>query len=105
MQPAAASAPQSAWGSGLFGTVASTAAGVVAGSLLAQGIGSLFGHHSNTAQAATPAGTPATDPSTVPPGGGTLVETDYGEKADNDDGYVAGDFDTSADSDDFGDTV
>jgi hypothetical protein len=99
MQPAAPAAQRSAWGSGLMGTVASTAAGVVAGSLLAQGIGSLFGHH-GTAQAST-----ATDSTAVPPGGGTLVETDYGDQAATGDDYVAGDFDTSADSGDFGDTA
>src|SRR5471032_2915535 len=42
MQQVPAAAPQpSAWGSGLMGTLAMTAGGVVAGSLLAQGIGSL----------------------------------------------------------------
>lgn len=84
--PAAASS----WGSGLLGTVATTAAGVVAGSLLFQGIGSLFGHHGN-AQAA--------DHAAIPPGGGTLVETDYTDAglratADPDGGYVADDFDS-----------
>jgi hypothetical protein len=104
MQPAAGRVAQpSAWGSGLMGTVASTAVGVVAGSLLAQGIGSLFGH--GGAQAATPKDSHATDSSAVPPGGGTLVETDYGAQAGSEEDYVAGDFDTSADSGDFGDTV
>ncbi len=101
--PAAPAAPQpapaqpSAWGSGLFGTVASTAAGVVAGSLLAQGIGSLFGGHHSPSQAASL--TP--DALNVPPGGGSLVETDYNARAGNDD-YV-GDFDTRADASDSGD--
>lgn len=44
--PAAAA---SSWGSGLLGTVASTAAGVVAGSFLFQGIEHLMGNHSNHA--------------------------------------------------------
>ena len=78
-------APASSWGSGLLGTVAMTAGGVVAGSLLAQGIGSLFGHHNN----------PSADHAATPPGGGTLVDTDYGAKSgDSDGGYAAEDFDT-----------
>ena len=68
--------PTSTWGAGLLGTVASTAAGVVAGSFLAQGIGSLFGHHDAHAASAS------SDP--IPPGGGTLVETDYGAGAGGD---------------------
>jgi uncharacterized protein len=90
-QPAPA---QSRWGSGLLGTVASTAAGVVAGSMLAQGIGSLFGQH---AQAA-----PTGDSTTIPPGGGTLVETDYGARANNSsEDYLPEDFDPG----DTGDSV
>lgn len=84
--PAAqAHAPQSAWGSGLLGTVASTAVGVVAGSMLAQGIGSLFGNRDAGHGAA------AKD---LPAGGGSLVETDYGSGSqDADGGYAAEDFD------------
>lgn len=41
--PAAGAAPS--WGSGLLGNVATTAAGVVAGSFLFQGIENLMGHH------------------------------------------------------------
>lgn len=97
LQPNPAVPQRSAWGSGLMGTVASTAVGVVAGSLLAQGIGSLFGHH-NTAQAATP------DPATVPPGGGTLVETDYGAANHTADSssYAADDLGGGGDSGDLG---
>lgn len=44
--PAApAASPSSSWGSGLLGNVATTAAGVVAGSFLFQGIEHLMGHH------------------------------------------------------------
>lgn len=94
--PVAPVAQRSAWGSGLMGTVASTAAGVVAGSLLAQGIGSLFGHH-NAAQAAT------ADPSTIPPGGGTVVDTDYGASNNNaDNNYAADDYSSGGDSGDLG---
>ena len=94
MQQAPMAAPQrSAWGSGLLGTVAMTAGGVVAGSLLAQGIGSLFGHHNN----------PSADHAATPPGGGTLVDTDYGAKSgDSDGGYAAEDFDTGGDTGDVG---
>ena len=86
-QPApAAAAPASSWGSGLMGTVASTAAGVVAGSLLAQGIGSLMGRHNN-------------DHAAIPPGGGKVDDADrYGDASSNqsaDGGYAAEDFDTS----------
>ncbi len=80
-------APQSAWGSGLMGTVASTAVGVVAGSMLAHGIGSLFGNRETPRDAHHDASS-----TPVPPGGGTLVETDYGGGR-QDDGYVADDFD------------
>ena len=74
--PAAAQAqgqaPRSAWGSGLLGTVALTAVGVVAGSMLAQGIGSLLGNREQGG------GTHDAGSGTIPPGGGTLVDTDYG---------------------------
>jgi hypothetical protein len=43
--PAAAAAPPSAWGSGMLGNLATTAAGVVAGSFLYQGIQNMLGHH------------------------------------------------------------
>jgi hypothetical protein len=45
--PPAPSAPQatSAWGSGMLGTIATTAAGVVAGGFLFQGIEHLLGNH------------------------------------------------------------
>lgn len=48
----AAAAPASSWGSGMLGTVATTAAGVVAGSFLFQGIQGLMGNHSANAAAA-----------------------------------------------------
>jgi len=93
LSPAAAQAqgqpPRSAWGSGLLGTVASTAVGVVAGSMLAQGIGSLLG---NREAAPHDAGS-----GSIPPGGGTLVETDYGAQSprsdagDGSNNYASGD--------------
>lgn len=44
-QGAAPAPAPSSWGSGILGTVATTAAGVVAGSFLFQGINNLMGHH------------------------------------------------------------
>ena len=45
-RPGGAPAAQpSAWGSGMLGTIATTAVGVVAGSMLYQGIQSMLGHH------------------------------------------------------------
>jgi uncharacterized protein len=43
--PAAPPAQASSWGSGMLGNIATTAAGVVAGSFLFQGIQGLMGHH------------------------------------------------------------
>jgi hypothetical protein len=60
--PAATAAPASSWGSGILGNVATTAAGVVAGSFLFQGIESLMGHHSQSGFGAANAGE-----HTVPP--------------------------------------
>ncbi len=65
--PAAPAAPAaSAWGSGILGSVATTAAGVVAGTLLYQGIQGLMGHH-NPATAAAQGAQPATGPMSAPP--------------------------------------
>ena len=47
-RPAAAGAQQSAWGSGMLGAIATTAVGVVAGSMLYQGIQSMMGNSSAT---------------------------------------------------------
>jgi hypothetical protein len=56
-QAAAAAAPpaaNSSWGSGLFGNIATTAAGVVAGSFLYQGIQGLMHHNDPNPAAAAP---------------------------------------------------
>lgn len=50
--PAAPARAPSAWGSGMMGTIATTAVGVVAGSMLYQGIQGMMGHHGNDAGAA-----------------------------------------------------
>ncbi len=52
-----------AWGSGMLGAVAGTAAGVVAGSFLFQGIQGLMGDHDKAATAPPPASANATPPS------------------------------------------
>ncbi|MBI3371764.1 MAG: DUF2076 family protein [Betaproteobacteria bacterium] len=70
----AAAAPGSSWGSGILGTVATTAAGVVAGAFLYQGIQSLMGHHN------TPANT-GTNPAALPPESGKLA-SDADERPD-----------------------
>lgn len=58
-----AAAPASSWGgAGLLGTIATTAAGVVAGSFLYQGIQGMMNHHSQTADASAHAVTPAAEP-------------------------------------------
>jgi hypothetical protein len=46
--PAPVAPAASSWGSGILGNVATTAAGVVAGSFLFQGIGNLMGHHNQS---------------------------------------------------------
>lgn len=85
----AAAAPASSWGSGILGTVATTAAGVVAGAFLYQGIQSLMGHHN-------PAANAGANPSALPPEQGRLASdtdeagdaldesADYADAADGD---------------------
>lgn len=56
-QATAAPAAPSAWGSGMLGNIATTAAGVVAGGFLFQGIGHLLGNHgANSASSAASSG-------------------------------------------------
>ena len=60
---APAAAPASSWGgAGLLGTMATTAAGVVAGSFLFQGIQGMMNHHSPTADAGAHAVPPPAEP-------------------------------------------
>ncbi len=59
----AAAAPASSWGgAGILGTVATTAAGVVAGSFLYQGIQGMMGHHNQTADAGAHPASPPPEP-------------------------------------------
>lgn len=52
-RPAAMPASTSAWGGGMMAQVATTAAGVVAGGLLFQGVQSLMGHHKPSTESNT----------------------------------------------------
>ena len=97
--PASAAPAASSWGSGILGTVATTAAGVVAGSFLYQGIGNLMGHHNQSGlgganNMGANLGTPLADNKAIPnsfDGAGT-DETIALADADNDFG---GDDDTA----------
>src|SRR6185436_19855261 len=54
--PAAAGAQPSTWGSGMLTNIATTAAGVVAGSFLYQGMQNMMGHHKTDPMAANDKG-------------------------------------------------
>jgi len=88
-QPAAS--PASSWGSGMLGNVATTAAGVVAGSFLFQGIGNLMGHH----QQGTGFGANAPQP--APVAENTVINNYYGSAADD-----GGELTAAADTGDSG---
>jgi hypothetical protein len=78
--PLPAAAPASSWGSGILGTVATTAAGVVAGSFLYQGIENLMGHHNQSGFGASNA-----DSHAVPPVAGNTVVNNYYDGSGPDD--------------------
>ena len=87
----AAAAPGGSWGSGILGTVATTAAGVVAGAFLYQGIQSLMGHHN------TPPNAAANPPAPPPEPARLASDTDQGDTLDNSADYADaanGDFDS-----------
>lgn len=87
-RPAAGAAQQSAWGSGMLGAIATTAVGVVAGSLLYQGIQSMMGQN-----ASSDSGT-ALDHSNAAPDSGQQVAQNYDNSALDYDGDFGGDFDS-----------
>jgi hypothetical protein len=89
--PAAGTAPS--WGSGILGNVATTAAGVVAGSFLFQGIESLMGHHSQGGAW----GANATQP--TPVAQNTVINNYYGEGGTEEAGDATGVADAGGDSD------
>ena len=86
-RPAAGAAQPSAWGSGLLGAIATTAIGVVAGSMLYQGIQSMMGQNS------TPDAGNGLGHSNAPVDSGQQVAQNY----DN----SASDYDSDFDSDGF----
>ncbi len=102
--PAAAPAAPAPWGSSVMGTVATTAAGVVAGSFLFQGIQNLMGHHNPGGGFGNSAGFNPGAPVTV---NETTVNNYYSNDPAVDQGYAAGgtsyaDASDSFDSGDFG---
>ena len=86
-KPAAGAQP-STWGSGMLGAIATTAVGVVAGSLLYQGIQSMMGQ--NTA----PDASNALDHSSTPADSGQQVAQNYDSSASSYDSDFGGDFDS-----------
>jgi hypothetical protein len=86
-RPAAAGAQQSAWGSGMLGAIATTAVGVVAGSMLYQGIQSMMGN-SSAADASN-----GLDHSNAPIDLGQQVAQNVDNSASDFDSDFGGDFD------------
>ena len=87
-RPAAGAAQQSAWGSGMLGAIATTAVGVVAGSMLYQGIQSMMGHNS------APDASKALDHSNVPADSGQQMAQNYDNNVADYDSDFGGDFDS-----------
>jgi hypothetical protein len=87
-RPAAGAAQPSSWGSGMLGAIATTAVGVVAGSMLYQGIQSMMGHNSasDTGNGLGHSNTPADS--------GQQVAQNYDNSASNYDNDFGGDFDS-----------
>jgi hypothetical protein len=86
-KPAAGAAQQSAWGSGMLGAIATTAVGVVAGSMLYQGIQSMMGNNS------TPDAGNGLGHSNTPADSGQQVAQNYDNSASSYDNDFGGDFD------------
>jgi hypothetical protein len=87
-RPAAGAAQPSAWGSGMLGAIATTAIGVVAGSMLYQGIQSMMGQNS------TPDASNGLGHSNAPADSGQQVAQNYDNSASSYDNDFAGDFDS-----------
>ena len=85
-RPAAGAAQPSAWGSGMLGAIATTAVGVVAGSMLYQGIQSMMGQNS------TPDAGNALDQSSAPVDSGQQVAQNYDNSAVDYDSDFGSDF-------------
>ena len=86
-RPAAGAAQPSSWGSGMLGAIATTAVGVVAGSLLYQGIQSMMGHNS------TPDAGNGLGHSNAPADAGQQVAQNFDNSASSYDSDFGGDFD------------
>lgn len=87
-RPAAGAAQPSSWGSGMLGAIATTAVGVVAGSMLYQGIQSMMGHNS------TPDTGSGLGHSNAPADSGQQVAQNYDNSASSYDNDFGGDFDS-----------
>ena len=87
-RPAAGAAQPSAWGSGMLGAIATTAIGVVAGSMLYQGIQSMMGQNS------TPDAGNGLGHSNAPADSGQQVAQNYDNSASSYDSDFGGDFDS-----------
>jgi hypothetical protein len=87
-RPAAGAAQPSAWGSGMLGAIATTAIGVVAGSMLYQGIQSMMGQNS------TPDAGNGLGHSNAPADSGQQVAQNYDNSASNYESDFGGDFDS-----------
>jgi hypothetical protein len=93
--PAAAPAPASSWGSGILGNVATTAAGVVAGSFLFQGMQNLMGHHNQDSFGSANAGA-----HTVPPTAENTTINNYYDGTGPDDAVDVADAGSDSSGDD-----
>jgi len=87
-RPAAGPAQPSAWGSGMLGAIATTAVGVVAGSMLYQGIQSMMGQNTS------PESGTALDHSNAPADSGQQVAQNYDNSASDYGSDFGGDFDS-----------
>jgi hypothetical protein len=87
-RPAAGAAQPSAWGSGMLGAIATTAIGVVAGSMLYQGIQSMMGQNS------TPDAGNGLSHSNTPADSGQQVAQNYDNNVTDYDSDFGGDFDS-----------
>ncbi len=100
----AAPAPAGAWGSGMLGTVATTAAGVVAGSFLFQGIQGLMGHHGSDTQKALDPALSSVPPPAVPPAQLAAADSNFASSPDQADAAALDDaYGGYVDSGDAGD--
>ncbi len=92
--PAPAAGAASSWGSGILGTVATTAAGVVAGSFLFHGIQNLMGQHGGAGGATAAA-------NTVPPVADNTVINNYYDGSGADEAIAVADAGGDAGGDDL----